>query len=107
MNDEPGLTLRANTDDVVDGINALLNLFTLINQPLFPRNIMTASYSGFHRKFRREMYNAFRQTDYHDCRISAYPPIRDDARLTPNLVLLDIDFDESYIKDSNRHFRAF
>jgi hypothetical protein len=108
MNDEPGLTLRANTDDVVDGINALLNLFTLINQPLFPRNIMTASYSGaFTVNSEREMYNAFRQADYHDCRISAYPPVRDDARLTPNLVLLDIDFDESYIKDSDQTFQGF
>ena len=108
MNDEPGLTLRANTDDVADGINALLNLFELIKQPLFPRTIMTASYSGaFMVNSEREMYNAFREAEYHDCRISAYPPIRDDTRLIPNLVLLDIDFDESFIKESDQTFQGF
>ena len=106
--DEPGLTLRANTDDVADGINALLNLFELIKQPLFPRAIMTASYSGaFVVNSVNEMYNAFREAEYHDCRISAYPPVRDDTRLSPNLVLLDIDFDESFIKNSDQTFQGF
>jgi Primase X len=98
---EPGLfTLRANEDDVADGINSLLNLFELIQQPLFPRTIMTASYTGFfviHSL--KDMYKAFMEANFQDCRISAYPPVREETRLTPNLILLDIDYNNDLVKN--------
>ncbi len=101
---EPGLfTLRANEDDVADGINSLLNLFEMIDQPLFPRTIMTASYTGaFLTHSLEDMYKAFKEANFQDCRISAYPPTKEDpmVRLTPNIVLLDIDYNDDFVKDN-------
>ena len=101
---EPGLfTLRANEDDVADGINSLLNLFEMVGQSLFPRTIMTASYTGaFVIHSLEDMYRAFKEANFQDCRISAYPPTKEDpmVRLVPNVVLLDIDYDDDLVKDN-------
>jgi len=91
-------TLRANEDDVMDGINSILNMFETIRQPVFPRRIMTASYSGAFIVYDiKQMYNAFRRANFQDCRISAYPDSNNSV-LIPNLLLLDIDYDNNSAK---------
>ena len=98
-NTSSSFTLKANEDDVMDGINAILNIFETIDQPLFPRNIMTASYSGFFPVHDlKQMYKIFKRSNFQDCRISAYPPVTENSMFAPNLLLLDIDYDDTQVK---------
>jgi hypothetical protein len=92
-------TLQANENDVMDGINSILNLLEMVNQDPFPRNIMCASYSGAFTVYDvRQMYCAFKKANFQDCRISAYPPIFENTKLIPNLILLDIGYDHHQVQ---------
>ena len=71
-NTSSSFTLRANEDEVIDGINSILNMLENIGQPLFPRRIMTVSYNGaFTIDSLTHMYDAFKRANFQDCRISA------------------------------------
>ena len=52
-------------------------MIEVLDQPVFPRNIMTSDYSGFFPVHdTNEMFNAFERAQFKDCRISAYPPVK-------------------------------
>lgn len=98
-------TLRANEGEVIDGINAILNMLENIGQPLFPRRIMTAAYSGaFTIDSLTHMYDAFKRANFQDCRISAYPPVNEETLFSPNLLLLDLDYDDEQVKTNGRTY---
>ncbi len=93
------LTLKANENDVMDGINSIINMIELIGQPFFPRNIMCAAYTGFFPVYDLpQMYNVFKRSNFQDCRISAYPPVSENSMFIPNLLLLDIDYEDKQVR---------
>jgi hypothetical protein len=76
-------------------------MIELIGQPFFPRNIMCAAYSGFFPvNDLQHMYKVFKRSNFQDCRISAYPPVTENSMFTPNLLLLDIDYDDKQVKEN-------
>ena len=102
-NIDPAVTVRPVEEKVIDGINSLVSMFEIIGQPVFPRNIMTAEYSGFFTvNDIGQLFDAFERAGFKDCRISAYPPIKEDSMLIPNLLLLDLDYDHRLICNNNK-----
>ena len=88
---------------MIDGINSLISMFEIIGQPVFPRNIMTAGYSGFFTVDDiSQLFDAFERAKFKDCRISAYPPVKEDTMLIPNLLLLDLDHDSRLIYNNSK-----
>ena len=84
--------------EIIDGINSILSMFKVIGQKLFPRNIMTADFTGFFPVGDEiQMMNAFEQAKFRDCRISAYPPVSSETLQIPNISLLDFDYDKKLI----------
>ena len=84
--------------EVIDGLNSILSMLETVGQTLFPRNIMTADFSGFFAvKDEVQMMNAFERAKFRDCRISAYPPVNLDTLQIPNISLLDFDYDKKLI----------
>jgi hypothetical protein len=81
---------------VIEGIETLLALFEGAGQPLFPRKIMTAKYSGQFTAYSKEqMIKVFEEADFVDCRINAYPKLPSGTLQPPNIILVDIDIDWS------------
>ena len=102
-NIDPAVTVRPVEEKVIDGINSLVSMFEIIGQPVFPRNIMTAEYSGFFTvNDIGQLFDAFERAGFKDCRISAYPPVKEDSMLVPNLLLLDLDYDHRLICNNNK-----
>ncbi|MPZ07284.1 MAG: hypothetical protein GEU26_12860 [Nitrososphaeraceae archaeon] len=100
-NTSSSFTVKANENDVMDGINSIINMFETIDQPVFPRNIMCASYNGFFPVYDlKQMYNVFKRSNFQDCRISAYPSVNENSMLIPNLSLLDIDYDDDQVNSN-------
>jgi hypothetical protein len=96
-NNEP---LVIDKNAVKSGVNSILSMLEIIRQPLFPRNIMTASYNGFFPVHDvNQLLNAFEKAKFRDCRISAYPPMTKDnlSMLVPNMLLLDLDLDHKLV----------
>jgi len=97
-----------NIDAVSEGLRTLLGMFKALNQPIFPRNIMTYSYSGFFSVSNlQQMYSAYQGADFKDCRISAYPFISKKAAAilyVPNLLLLDMDLDYEIVLEKGREY---
>ena len=88
---------------IMKGINSVVSMFEVLDQPVFPRNIMTSDYSGFFPVHdTNEMFNAFGRAQFKDCRISAYPPVRQDTQLIPNILLLDLDLDDKLVISNSR-----
>ena len=82
-------------------------MFEVLDRPVFPRNIMTSDYSGFFPVHdTNEMFNAFERAQFKDCRISAYPPVRQDTQLIPNILLLDLDLDDKLVISNSRRAAA-
>lgn len=48
------------------------------------------------------MFDAFKRANFQDCRISAYPPVNEDILFIPNLLLLDLDYDDDQVKTNGR-----
>jgi hypothetical protein len=91
-------SLVINKEVVKSGVNSILSMLEIIRQPIFPRNIMTADYSGFFTvNSMNQLLNAFEKAEYRDCRISAYPPMTKDNQLVPNMLLLDLDLDHKLV----------
>lgn len=44
------------------------------------------------------MYNVFKRSNFQDCRISAYPPVSENSMFIPNLLLLDIDYEDKQVR---------
>ena len=102
-NIDPTVRVQADKDKVIDGINSLVSMFEIIGQPIFPRNIMTAEYSGFFTVSDiGQLFDSFGRANFKDCRISAYPPVKEDSMLIPNLLLLDLDYDFSLICNNSK-----
>lgn len=96
------VTILPDKDKVIDGINSLVSMFEVIGQPIFPRNIMTSEYNGFFTIHDiGQLFDAFERANFKDCRISAYPPVKEDGMLIPNLLLLDLDYDQRMISKVN------
>lgn len=96
---------QLNQDTIIDGINSLLSMFKVIGQKPFPRNVMTANYDGYFLVNDIEhMYNVFEDAKFKDCRISAYPPVTENSILIPNILLLDIDYDDSLVLNNGREY---
>lgn len=105
INTIPIATVHPDKDKVIVGINSIVSMFEVIGQPVFPRNIMTAEYSGFFTvNDIAQLFDAFERAGFKDCRISAYPPVKEDSMLTPNLLLLDLDYDHRLICDNNKEY---
>jgi hypothetical protein len=101
----PAVTVHPNKNKVIDGINSLVSMFEVIGQPVFPRNIMTAKYTGFFTvNDIGQIFDAFERASFKDCRISAYPPVKEDSMLIPNLSLLDLDYDHPLIYNSSKEY---
>jgi hypothetical protein len=101
MSSTNSVEIKANEGVVIDGINSLINMIELIGQPFFPRNIMCAAYNGFFPVYDlKQIYNVFKRSNFQDCRISAYPPVTENSMFTPNLLLLDIDYDNDQVKEN-------
>jgi hypothetical protein len=89
---------RADDNEVIDGINLILSMLEIIGQPVFPRNIMTGDYTGFFTVYDTgQLFDAFKRAKFRECRISAYPPISKNNMLIPNLLLLDLDYDQKLV----------
>src|SRR6266496_5506723 len=93
-------------DALSEGLRTLLGMFKALNQTIFPRNIMTQSYSGFFSvNDLQQMFSAYQCADFKDCRISAYPFISKKAAAilyVPNLLLLDMDLDYDIVLEKGR-----
>ena len=98
-------TIIVDENAVKNGIKSLFQMFQLIKQPLFPRRIMTAEYSGAFTVYDiGQLYSAFKHAQFKDCRISAYPVVDDDTSTTliPNLLLLDMDLDSKIVNTKSK-----
>ena len=61
---------------ILEGIGILITLFLDAGQPLFPRRIMTANYTGSFVVYNLlEMLQCFKDARFIDCRINAYPEL--------------------------------
>ncbi|MGH9953976.1 MAG: hypothetical protein ACRD5J_20360, partial [Nitrososphaeraceae archaeon] len=99
------VTVKPDKNKVIDGINSFVSMFEVIGQPVFPRNIMTAEYSGFFSVHDiGQLFDAFKRANFKDCRISAYPPVKEDSMLIPNLLLLDLDYDHRLTCDNGKEY---
>ncbi|MPZ06071.1 MAG: DNA primase noncatalytic subunit PriX [Nitrososphaeraceae archaeon] len=104
-NIDPADTIHIDKDKAIDGINSLISMFEIIGQPIFPRNIMTAEYSGFFTVHDiGQLFDAFERASFKDCRISAYPQAKENNMLIPNLLLLDLDYDHRLITDNSKEY---
>ena len=102
-NIDPTVMVQVDKDKVIDGINSLVSMFEIIGQPIFPRNIMTTEYSGFFTvNDIGQLFDSFGRAKFKDCRISAYPPVKEDSMLIPNLLLLDLDYDSRLIYNNSK-----
>jgi Primase X len=102
---DPAVTVYPDKNKVIDGINSLVSMFEVIGQPVFPRNIMTAEYAGFFTvNDIGQLFDAFERASFKDCRISAYPPIKENCMLIPNLLLLDLDYDHHLICNNSKEY---
>jgi hypothetical protein len=53
-------------DAVSEGLRTLVGMFKALNQPIFPRNIMTQSYSGFFSVNNlQQLFSAYQRADYY------------------------------------------
>jgi hypothetical protein len=97
-------SINSDKNKVIEGTDSLLTLFEVINQPLFPRNIMTGGYTGFFTVYdETQLYQAFERAHFKDCRISAYPCLTSTYKqYIPNIVLLDLDFDSRIAVDKEK-----
>jgi hypothetical protein len=101
----PAVPVHPDKNKVIDGINSILSMFEVIGQPVFPRNIMTAEYAGFFTVNNiGQLFDAFERAGFKDCRISAYPPIKENRMLIPNLLLLDLDYDHHLICNNSKEY---
>ena len=63
-------------EGIIEGISILITLFLDAGQPLFPRRIMTANYTGSFVVYNLpEMLRCFEDARFIDCRINAYPEL--------------------------------
>ena len=63
-------------ESIMEGISILATLFLDAGQPLFPRRIMTANYTGSFVVYNLpEMLRCFEDARFIDCRINAYPEL--------------------------------
>jgi hypothetical protein len=98
------VTVHPDKNRVIDGINSLVMMFEIIGQLVFPRNIMT-EYGGFFTVHDiGQLFDAFERVSFKDCRISAYPPVKEDSMLIPNLLLLDLDYDHRLVCDNSKEY---
>ncbi|ALI34593.1 hypothetical protein NMY3_00379 [Candidatus Nitrosocosmicus oleophilus] len=85
---------RIKEEEIKKSIDFILDHFK--HQPkLFPRKIMTANYSGqFTVYTKEEMFEAYRQAEFKNCRINAYPvDIYENNELIqpPDFIFIDLD----------------
>jgi hypothetical protein len=90
---------------VLEDINIILSLFSIVNQQrLFPRKIMTSKTRGQVTVYSIEqIIQAFEEADFVDCRINAYPAFLNEAEekdyenginldiFAPNILFIDLD----------------
>src|SRR4029079_806313 len=90
---------------VLEGINILLSLFSIVKQQrIFPRKIMTKKTGRQVTVYSIEqMMRAFEDTNFEDCRINAYPAFLNEAEekdyendinsdiFAPNILFIDLD----------------
>jgi hypothetical protein len=72
-----------------------------LQEPLWPRTVSTkATYNKQVVVYSKEdALTRFRQSNYEDCRISAYPP---DESVTPRRLIIMIDLDQSNFKNNKK-----
>lgn len=98
-------TPEVDENKVIDGINSIVSMFEIIGQPIFPRNIMTADYNGFFTVYDiGQLFDAFARSGFKNCRISAYPPIKEGSMMIPNLSLLDLDYDHNLLTANGKEY---
>lgn len=105
-----------NPQQVIEGISSVLTMFEVVGQRLFPREIMCGKYKRFTVSSEQEMLDAFRRSDYLNCRICAYPALKssnnnkdrgwDESLLIPNLVQLELDIDRKLIPKHSKEYAS-
>ena len=88
-------SFEANTDkNIESGLDIILSHFE--EPSLFPRRIST--YKSHNRQFsvsdKQEIINSFKDSNFIDCRINAFPPFthyKEVQICTPNLLFIDLD----------------
>jgi hypothetical protein len=104
-NNITGPSQKPRKQQVLEGIDIVLSLFTIVGQQrLFPRKIMTKYSKGQITVYSKEqIIYWFKAANYHDCRINAYPAFVSEVEendykqginlnlLTPNILFIDLD----------------
>lgn len=100
-----------NPRQVIEGISSVLTMFEVVEQRLFPREIMCGKYNRFVVNSEQEMLDAFRHSDYLNCRICAYPVLNSNNNksdegelLIPNLIQLELDIDRKLIPGHSKKY---
>lgn len=80
----------------IQNIQFILNHFP---DPVFPRTISTQKTQGKQIIINdiHQIYNKFRESDFVDCRINAFPAIN---KVVPNFIFIDLDDDPHHNKQS-------
>jgi hypothetical protein len=97
-----------NSNEIMNGIDHILNHF---NQPLWPRTISTRATNGRQVPVdsREQVRAYFKDANYFDCRISAYPYWRPSLvstfvgiknAIAPNFIMIDLDIGNFEFGDS-------
>jgi hypothetical protein len=85
---------------IQDGLDFIL---THLQEPIFPRNIMTKAPGHQKEVFNKEeVLSYFRTSNYEDCRINAYSSFtkyNDINRTAPSFLIIDIDLKDFASKD--------
>ncbi len=77
---------------MIKDIDYILSHF---EEPIFPREMMTATSNGkFSVNSKEEMFKKYKEANFVDCRINAYPVhtgYKGIVRYPPNFVFIDLD----------------
>ena len=81
---------RASKKEEIEGINFILKHFYGVE---FPRRISTfkSKNTQFTIRTKQEMISAFDESEFLDCRISAFPYLKENVSWAADLVFIDID----------------
>ncbi|HSF51717.1 MAG TPA: hypothetical protein VLA74_13235 [Nitrososphaeraceae archaeon] len=81
--------------EIQTGLDFILSHFE--EEPLFPRKISTykSQNKQFQVKNKDDIIKSLKDSNFIDCRISAFPILRDDfTTWTPNLLFIDLDLED-------------
>ena len=98
---EDGIDTNKNKKEIEIGLDFIL--YHLEQPVIFPRTIMTKKL-GYQRRVssKEEALEHFKESDFIDCRINAFPSLKEGATWIPELLFIDLDLSDFNTKKSLR-----